>query len=104
MLPYLALRGGKPGPLFILADSTYLTRPKLASMLRATLTQASMDHAKYSTHSFRSGAATTAADVGISDVHIKMLGRWSSEAYRIYVKTPQEKLAPLTKQLVSKTE
>ncbi len=104
MLPYLALRGGQPGLLFILADSTFLTRPKLAAMLRATLTQAGMDHTKYSTHSFRSGAATTAANVGISDVHIKLLGRWTSEAYQIYVKTPQDKLAPLAKKLASKSK
>lgn len=83
MLPYLALRKDSPGPLFILKDATPLTRSSLSTMLRATLTQAGLDTEKYSTHSFRSGAATTAADVGISDAHIKMLGRWSSDAYQI---------------------
>ena len=34
-------------------------------------------------------------------VHIKMLGRWKSNAYQLYVRTPREKLALLSKQLVS---
>ncbi len=102
LLPYLALRGSRPGPLFILRDQSYLTRPRFASLLRNTLRQAGIDDTKYATHSFRSGAASTAAEAGIPDVHIKMLGRWKSDAYQLYVKTPPIKLAPLTRQLVSR--
>ncbi|KAI4799077.1 hypothetical protein KUCAC02_019244 [Chaenocephalus aceratus] len=35
----------------------------------------------YSSHSFRIGAASTAARLGISDQTIQVLGRWSSLAY-----------------------
>ena len=42
-----------------------------------------------------------AADIGIPDVHIKMLGHWASEAYQVYVKTPPAQLAMLAKQLTS---
>ena len=45
--------------------------------------------------------ATTANVKGISDVNIKMLGRWKSNAYQQYVQTSQEQLANLSKQLVS---
>lgn len=42
---------------------------------------------KYASRNFRSGAATTVAETGMSDVHIKVLGRWESKAYQVYVPT-----------------
>ena len=99
MLPYLALQGGQPGPLFILEDGSFLTRSSFTTLLRNTLNSAGIDSSKFASHSFRSGAATTAADTGMAEVHIKMLGRWASEAYQVYIKTPPAKLAKLTKQL-----
>lgn len=101
ILPYLAIRGARYGPLFLTAEGTYLTRGIFASLLADTLQQAGVDSRGYNTHSFRIGAATTAKEKGISDVHIKMLGRWKSSAYQLYVKTPQEQLAKLSSQLVS---
>ena len=53
----------------------------------------------YSTHSFRIGAATVAKEAGISNVHIKMLGHWNSDAYQLYVRTPKEYLARPSRQL-----
>ena len=104
LLPYLALRGDQPGPLFILQDLTFLTRSKFTARLREILREAGIDDSKYASHSFRSGAATTAAEVGISEVHIKMLGRWESDAYQVYVKTPPQKLAELSKRLVANVQ
>ncbi len=101
ILPYLAKRGARYGPLFITADWTYLTRGIFASRLADALQEAGIDGKGYNTHSFRIGAATTANEKGISDVNIKMLGRWRSNAYQQYVRTPQEQLANLSKQLVS---
>ena len=102
ILPYLAMRGPCYGPLFIMAKGSYLTRQLFASLLTDTLHQAGIDNKEYTTHSFRIGAATTAKEMGISDVHIKMLGRWKSSAYQIYIRTPQEQLAKLSSQLVSR--
>ena len=101
ILPYLAARGAKHGPLFILDDGTFLTQQKFAAMVTLTLRRAGIDDKQYATHSFRIGAATTAKGAGISDVHIKMLGRWKSNVYQVYVRTPQKELANLSKQMVS---
>ena len=97
ILPYLAVRGARHGPLFIFADGSYLTRSRFATMISDTLQQAGVDHKQYATHSFCIGAGTTAKEAGISDVHIKMLGRWKSNAYQLYVRA---KLAKLSKQMV----
>ena len=103
ILPYLAIRGARPGPLFVLKDGSYLTRQRFANMISTTLQQAGIDDKLYATHSFRIGAATTAKEAGVdvSDVHIKMLGRWKSNAYQLYIRTPRAELAKLSRQMVS---
>ena len=40
----------------------------------------------FSGHSFRAGGATHLAAVGIADERIQAMGRWSSEAWRTYVR------------------
>ena len=75
----LALQGPSPGPLFCFADGRPLTWQRLSSMVQSILHSAGY-HGSYSGHSFRIGAATTAAARGVSDHLIKTLGRWSSDA------------------------
>ena len=101
ILPFLAVRGNEQGALFILEDRTLLTRQKFAARLTATLSEAGINDKRYATHSFRIGAATTAKEAGIDDSQIKMLGRWKSNAYQVYIRTPQKDLAKLSRQLVS---
>ena len=64
-----------------------LSRTRLSSFLQATL-QAAGIPGKFSGHSLRIGAATTATHRGIPDHLIKTMGRWWSEAYLLYVCTP----------------
>ena len=52
----------------------------------------------YAGHSFRIGAATTAAHQGIHDSLIKTLGRWESAAYTRYIR-----MAPSTPCKVAKS-
>ena len=99
ILPYLAIRGARIGPLFILEDGSYLTRQRFATMVSSTLKHTGVNDKRYTTHSFRIGAATTAKEAGVSDVHIKMLGRWKSNAYQLYVQTHREHLAKLSRQM-----
>ncbi|XP_070566899.1 integrase/recombinase xerD homolog [Ptychodera flava] len=92
-------------PAFQFADGTWLTRQRLNLCLRELLTQAGISDAKmYATHSFRSGAATTAAEAGLPDWLIKTLGRWRSDAYQIYIKTPRETLDVVPKALATRQQ
>ena len=91
LMSYLRKRGGDSGPLFRFADKSPLTRDKLNSRLQRLITAAGWQ-GRYTLHSFRIGAATTAASLGFPDYLIKALGRWSSEAYQVYIRLPQQRL------------
>ena len=96
---YLAIRAREPGPFFRFASGAALTREALVEQLRSALSQFDMDVSPYSGHSFRIGAATTAAAVGLEDSLIKTLGCWQSVAYQLYVRLPRERLASVSKRL-----
>ena len=69
--------------------------------VKKALDIAGVDAANYNGHSFRIGAASTAAANGMEDSMIKTLGRWESEAYQRYIKIPREELANYTITLAS---
>ena len=102
MVHYLSLRGTTPGFLFryVYMNGKLLTKDKLVSKMRAVLMNAGIDSSKYAGHSFIIGAATTAASQGIPDSTIKMLGRWTSNAYTAYIRTSREQLAMYSSRLV----
>ena len=79
-------------PLFIFCNGSYLTHNSLTSILRALLGRVSSETSRYSSHSFRIGAATTAAAANVPDWLIKVMGNWASDAYQVYIKTGHESL------------
>ena len=89
---YLTLRGQHPGPLFIFPDGHAITRDHFASQLAECLKDANLDTRYYKGHSFRIGAATTAAARGLSEMQIQAMGRWRSTAFRRYIRIPMLKL------------
>ena len=89
------------GPLLRFLDGSTLTRTFLISTVKRALATAGIDPTRYSGHSFRIGAATSAALAGMPDHTIKMLGRWESSAYALYVRTPAEELASVSARLLS---
>ena len=103
VLSYLVVRGMGEGPLFRFRDGRALTRSALVSQLRKALSSAGFDPSKYAGHSFRIGAATTAAACGVPVDIIKTLGRWRSQAYQLYIQIPESQLSAISKKLAGAT-
>ena len=99
LLAYLVLRGKGDGPLFRFKNGQPLTRARLVSAIRGVLKEAGFAPDDFSGHSFRIGAATTAAACGVPVDVIKTLGRWRSEAYQLYIRLPRTQLAAISRQL-----
>ena len=101
LLAFMAIRPPGNGALFVFANGTPLTRDKLVEAVRCALQKAGVPAAGYSGHSFRIGAATSAAEAGLEDSVVKMLGRWESAAYQRYIQTPRATLAAFSARLVT---
>ena len=86
MLGYLAMQSSAPGPLFLYADGSPLSRTRLVTQLREALSQAGIDTSNYSGHRFHIGAASAAAQAGYSDSLIQTLGCWKSDAFSLYLR------------------
>ena len=71
-------------------------------VVRKALMAAGLEAVNYAGHSFRIGAATTAAQCGLPESTIKLLGRWQSSAYMLYIKTPRETLSNVAKVLATR--
>ena len=88
LLNYLQVRGMEPGPLFHHNDGRVLLKPIFIRWVQQALAKLGYDQKEFTGHSFRVGAATTAAKMGIQDSLIKALGRWESSAYLLYIHIP----------------
>ena len=76
-----------------------LSREHFITRLKALLSSLGLDSARYSGHSFRRGAATSAAVAGYSDNEIQQLGRWRSDAYKLYIDLPKDRILHLSSRL-----
>lgn len=101
MLAYLSVRGIDNGPLFQLQHKQPMSRQSFVQRLKSVLQQAGVDSTRYSGHSFRIGAATTAAANGIGDATIQSLGRWASDSYTRYIRIPQQELAQFSRTMAA---
>ncbi|XP_053144071.1 uncharacterized protein LOC128347973 isoform X1 [Hemicordylus capensis] len=86
MRDYMAVRGEGEGQLFRHADATPLTRFQFWALVKEALRRAGLDPRVYGTHSFRIGAASSAAAAGLTEKRIRALGRWRSSACRRYIR------------------
>ena len=88
ILQFIATRGGHPGPFFIDSSQRVITKQWFVGHIRNTLNTLGLPQHNYAGHSFRAGAATTAALAGVEDSTIQTLGRWQSAAFLQYVRCP----------------
>ena len=96
ILSYMVTRGPESGAFFRFEDGKLFTGQRFVKEVRTALAASGVDASRYSGHSFRKEAATTVAHRGVSDAVIKMLGRWESSAYTLYVRTPRSQLCTVT--------
>ncbi|CAC5395127.1 unnamed protein product [Mytilus coruscus] len=77
MVEYLKVRpySVPTQPLFCSVDATPLHRPDFDRILHKCLASCGLDSSRYKGHSFRIGAATDAAERGLSDSQIRSIGR-----------------------------
>lgn len=104
ILAYLSLRSSAAGPLFIHEDGTPLLRSELVSAVRSALTSAGLEVSRFTGHSFRIGAATSAALAGLPDSLIQTLGRWKSSSFLRYIRTPPQTLLGISQRIMSSTQ
>ena len=93
MLGYIELRGPAPGPFFRFHDGSPLTKSAFVERVRRALSSVGYQPGAYAGHSFRIGAATAALEAGLEDSVIRLMGRWNSDAFHRYIRTPRDTLA-----------
>ena len=89
------------GPLFRTESGKPLTRKCFTSLTRDLLKTMGVNPKHYASHSFRIGAATSAGAANMPSWLIKTLGRWTSDCYERYIKTPVTTLCQATRQLAT---
>ena len=100
ILGFIAVRGVRPGAFFLDPKYGVITKSWFTEQIRSVLSALGLPQQGYAGHSFRIGAATTAALAGIEDSTIQALGRWHSSAFLQYIRMPRESLAGVSAMLV----
>ena len=84
------MRGAGPDTIFITVDGLPVSRSKFLQRLSTAIQLCGLAPScyMYKAHSFRIGAASHAADRGLSDAQIRALGRWKSNAFQGDITVP----------------
>ena len=101
MRRFLCHRQATNDSLFLFKDGTFLTRSHLNMLLSAWMVPLNLAHTRISSHSFRIGAASTAAATGLPAWLIQALGRWSSQYYIQYIRMFPAIMASVQNKLVN---
>lgn len=104
MMRYLQHRSPtlRSAPLFIIDGVKPMSRSWFALKLRDLCLSCGLPPERYSPHSLRIGAATTAA-LHLPTSTLKSLGRWSSSAYQRYVRLHKKEILSAQKLMSSCT-
>jgi hypothetical protein len=83
-------------PLFPGDDGAPITRQAFLDRVDLALSAAGFDASKFFGHSFRKGGAQTLQDAGIPDHEIKVIGRWASWCFTLYISMTRERLSQIS--------
>ena len=81
-------RGFRSRAIFLSKDGLPVLRSFFSNQLLRACHLCGLDPSRYKGHSFRIGAASYAADQGLFDTQIRMLGCWKSNAFLRYIRVP----------------
>ena len=103
MLVYLLMSNHESAaPLFQYQIGQPLTRADFVKEVQKLLVSARLSNVtQYSGHSFRIGAATTAAAAGTPEWLVRAMGRWKSDAVLRYIRTEPDTLRSIARRLGS---
>jgi hypothetical protein len=88
----MALMRARPGarpdePLFVLTNGKFLDRARMQVEMRRALEAVGFKGEDYATHSMRAGGATSLfCCEGFDGDMVRVLGRWASDSYRLYLR------------------
>ncbi len=83
---YTEIRFRNSKVAFCLSDGSSLSTTYVTNQLRGVLRHVGLPPQDFNNHSFRIGKATDMAKLGFTDTQICMAGRWSSSAFKQYIK------------------
>ena len=86
IMEFSCIMSNQSGPVFIHYVGSSLSSGQFAAILTKSIEVAGLNPFLFSTHSFRIGAATSAAVGGCSLEKIKIMGRWRSGCVRGHMK------------------
>ena len=99
VLDYIRQRQDTPGAFFLDSNQRPVRKVWFIQQVRQLIQSLGLPDHHYAGHSFRIGAATSAALAGVEDSTIQALGRWQSAAFLQYIRLPQDHLALISQQL-----
>ena len=73
-------------PMFRKEDGDAYTTDEVRDLVRLLMTAIGEDALEFGAHSLRIGGATALFAAGADPIHIKTMGRWSSDCWRLYVR------------------
>ena len=88
MQVYLRVRPACGSILMCHFDGSPITRGQFCYVLGRSIQFCGWPVTDFKSHSFRIGAATRAAELGIADEIIMQMGRWKSAAFKSYIRIP----------------
>lgn len=91
---FIEIRPPGGGPLFVHLDGSPLTYYQINFVIKKCVEKVGLPSKFFSSHSFRIGAATSAASSGCSEETIKLYGRWKSAAMTGYIRPQYISLGP----------